>query len=115
MLHYFHRPPQVRFEPVFAFPFAIVASVEPDMMQTRELLCDSIHEQDHPIPIWNIGLVHLGFEHEALRIHEQMALASFDLLPAIIAAGSAHPGGLNGLTVNDARAWLAISTQVTTH
>jgi hypothetical protein len=68
MLHRFHCPLQVRFEPVFAFPAAIVASVQPDVMQARKLLWDSIDEQDHAITVGDICLMDLGFEDEALGI-----------------------------------------------
>ncbi len=81
MLHHFHGPLQVRFEPVFAFPAAIVAIIQPDVMQTRKLLRNAFDQQDHAITICDICLMDLGFEYEADAVSTvPLALAAFDLL-----------------------------------
>jgi hypothetical protein len=44
--------------------------------------------------------VNPGFEHQSLRVHQQMALSAFDLLGAIVAAPfSTDPGRLHRLTI----------------
>ena len=53
--------------------------------------------------------VNPGFEHQSLRVHQQMALSAFDLLGAIVAAPfSTDPGRLHRLTIDDPRAGLGV-------
>ncbi len=52
-----------------------------------------------------------GREDEPLGVHEQMALAAFDLLAPVVAAHAADAGGLDGLRVNYARAGLRVASQ----
>src|SRR5690349_7886268 len=73
-------PSQCGLGPVLAFPFAIVASIQPDMTKPRKLSCHAAGEQHHPITIHDVGSMHFGFEDQALGIDQQMALASLDLL-----------------------------------
>src|SRR3990170_4804871 len=54
-----------------------------------------------------LGAVDLRFEHETLRVHQDVALASLDLLaPVVTSIFSAHRGGLNRLGIHHARAGL---------
>jgi hypothetical protein len=48
MLHHFHQLSQGRFELVLAFSFAIVASVEPDMILTQKLLWNNLDQEITP-------------------------------------------------------------------
>jgi hypothetical protein len=56
------------------------------------------------------------FEHQSLRIHQQMALASFDLLSSVVATlFSAYPRGLHRLAIHDGCARLRISFETNPH
>ena len=53
-----------------------------------------------------------GFEHEAFRIDQEMALPAFDLLSTIVSTLlSAYPGTLYRLAIHNASAGLRISLQ----
>ena len=69
--------------PVFAFPFAMVASVEPDMMKLRKLSCSTIDEQFYAIAVHDIGSMDFGFQDKALCVYQQVAVASCDFLACI--------------------------------
>jgi len=62
--------------------------------------------------VQNLGAVDLGFEHQALGIHQQVTLTALYLLAPVVAAlFSAHRGTLNRLAIDHARAGLRISLQ----
>src|SRR5262249_56535478 len=50
-------------------------------------------------------------QHESFSIDEQVAFAALDLLPPVVAAHAADAGGLDRLTVNNARAGLGIAPE----
>ena len=53
--------------------------------------------------VMDVGRMHAVLQQIALRINEKMALAALDLFAAIIAARSAHLGGLDRLAIDDRR------------
>jgi len=62
------------------------------------------------LPILDVCAVEARFEHQTLRIHQQMPLASFDLLGAIVAALlPTHARCLDRLAIHHAGARLGIS------
>ena len=95
MLNNLGSPAERLLNPVFAFPFAVLASVQPDMVQPRKLSCCTIHEQHDPITIHDIGGMHLGFEDEALGIDEQVPLTTSDFFACIIATWSTQSYGFD--------------------
>jgi hypothetical protein len=65
-----------------------------------------------PFVIHNLCAVELGFEDETLRVHQDVALSSLDLLSSVVAAlFSAYRGALDRLAFHHARAWLRIPLQ----
>src|SRR5215217_3800145 len=53
--------------------------------------------------------MHLGFEHQTLRIHEQMALSTLHLLATVVTSLlSSYTNALHRLAVDDAGARLGI-------
>ena len=62
-----------------------IADINPEMLDAREEASNAFQQQNAAIPIRNIRCVHFYFQQEALRVDEDMALAPFDLLPAIVA------------------------------
>src|SRR5215207_6326185 len=54
--------------------------------------------------------MHGGGEHQAQRVDQDVALAAVDLLPAIKAPHATNAGGLDALTVDDARTRLRMPT-----
>ncbi len=60
--------------------------------------------------------MHLGFEHQALRIYKQMALSSLHLLATVVPSLlPSHARALNRLRIDDAGAWLRISPRTDSH
>jgi hypothetical protein len=60
------------------------------------------------VAVRDARVVDLGYEHQALGVHEQMSLSSFDLLGSysIAALFAAHARGLERLAIHDGRAGL---------
>ena len=64
----------------------------------------ALQKRLYPIAIHDICWLNLRFEHQALRIHEQMTLSSLNLLAAIVPALSSYAGSLHRLAIHYARA-----------
>jgi hypothetical protein len=60
--------------------------------------------------------MHLGLEHQTLRVYEQMALSTFHLLAAVVASLlPSHAGALHRLAIHYASAGLRVSTHTSPH
>ena len=82
------------------------------MTQARESLPCSMQQRLDPLVIHHLGAVDLGLEHEALSVHEDMALTALDLLTSVVTAlFASHRGALERLAIHHARAGLGISFQ----
>jgi hypothetical protein len=69
-----------------------------------------------PFPIHDVGGVHLGFEHQTLRVYEQVAFSALDLLAAVVSTlFSSYTGALDRLAIDDSSAWLRISAHTDPH
>jgi hypothetical protein len=58
------------------------------MSQAREALLDWLKFEQHqlaPVPVSHVSRVDDGLQEEALRIHQQMPLASFHASAAVVA------------------------------
>ena len=78
-----------------------IGRVGPEQAHLRERL---VQAGQHPLgggPVMQVGWEDLGLEQQALRVDHQMALATVDLLAAVVAARPAHLGGLDRLAVDD--------------
>jgi len=73
------------------------------MRQRGEALARKGDDVRRAIPILNIGGMRDGPQHVALRVGEDMPLATLDLLARIIAARPATFRGFHTLTVNHTR------------
>jgi hypothetical protein len=69
------------------------------------------------VAIGDVRAMDLGHEHQTLRVYQQMALSSFDLLGpySIAALFAAYARGLDRLAIHDGCAGLRISTQADPH
>jgi hypothetical protein len=57
-----------------------------------------------------------GFEHQTLRVYQQVPLATFDLLGAVVTTLlPAHACGLDRLAIHDGRAGLRVPLEAHTH
>jgi hypothetical protein len=102
-------------DPVLAFPLPVGAALEPDMTQPWKLPGDRfVQHQLDAVAVHEVGGMDDRAQHEAFGIHEQVALASFDLLATVKAALPTNAGGLHGLTVNAARAGLGVTAEAPT-
>jgi hypothetical protein len=63
-----------------------VALVDPQVLDTRELIVGAFEQQRHGRAILNVRGVHFRTKHEATGIDEDVALAAIDTLGAIVSA-----------------------------
>jgi hypothetical protein len=71
------------------------------MRKTRETSFGVLQKRLDPIPVHEVGAMDLRLEHQSLGIDQEVALAAFDLLAAIVTAFfPANPGRFNRLAVN---------------
>jgi hypothetical protein len=78
------------------------------MLQARGALRGSRQQQRHGRAILNVGRVHLGAQHQALAVHQDVALAGIDAPGAVVAA-STDSGRPDRLAVDDASAGLWVA------
>jgi hypothetical protein len=76
-----------------------------------------IQQELDAVAVRDAGVVDLGYEHQALGVHEQMSLSSFDLLGSysIAALFAAHARGLERLAIHDGRAGLRVPLEAYPH
>jgi len=65
---------------------APIGAVGPDQAQARKQAGDHQQEANARCPVMHIGFRHQGFQHQALRIGQDMPFAAFDELAAVEAA-----------------------------
>src|SRR5262249_5751769 len=86
MFDHLHAPAKGRFHPLFELP--LVGTVHPQMPQAREALLPGLEPEQHqlaPVSICLVCWMDDGLQEEALRIHQDMPLASLHLLAAVVA------------------------------
>jgi hypothetical protein len=80
MLDDLRRPAEGLFNPVLALASAVVAGIEPDLVQARELRRDGIRQQElDPSAVHAGGRMDADSEDQAVRVDQQMARAALDL------------------------------------
>jgi hypothetical protein len=70
------------FDPVLAPP--LVPGIHPQLRKVWKAISYTLQQQFDPVLIGHLGAVDLGFEHQSLRIHQQMALSATNLLPTVV-------------------------------
>jgi hypothetical protein len=90
-----------------------VSGVQPQVREAREAIGRGCFEQKlDAVAVLDFGVVDPRFEHQPLRVHQKMALSSFDLLGSVVAALlSAHPGRFDRLAVHYGCAGLRVPLQ----
>jgi hypothetical protein len=82
----------------------------------KVLWCEIQQDLDTLPVVLDLRAMDLGFEHQALRIYEQVSLSALDLLTAIVTTLlSAYPGRLDRLAIYYACAGLRISLHADPH
>src|SRR5262245_12841208 len=84
MVYDLHRDAQGLFDPLLAL--AIIASVSPDQLETREAAAKRSQEQRSSMSIQDIGSMHFDSQKKALGIHQQMTLAPQNLFAPVVAS-----------------------------
>src|SRR5438067_13195376 len=79
------------------------------MVYTRELPIRPRREQGNACPILNIRRVHLGTQHQAPAIDQDVALAAVDAFGAVVTTNTADDGRPDGLVIANASARLRIA------
>jgi hypothetical protein len=64
----------------------LVRAIGPDQLETWKAAPERSKQQSAAVVVLDVGLVHQHVQHQPVRVDEEMALAAFDLLPAIVAA-----------------------------
>src|SRR5882724_3951625 len=107
VLNDLQRPTQRRVHPLSAF--TSVCAIRPNMLQAGQLALQRSQQQLGAVAVRNISRMHEPPDDQALRIHQNMALAPIDFLRPIVASGAAHNRGLDRLAINNRRAGLGIA------
>jgi hypothetical protein len=63
------------------------------------------------LSVLNLRAMDLGFKHQALGVHQEMSLMTFDLLASVVTSLSSYTCGLYRLRIHYARAGLGISLE----
>ena len=63
---------------------ALVAGSHPQVRKARKAISYTPQQQFDPVLIGDLGAVDLGFEHQSLRIHQEMTLPAANLLPTVV-------------------------------
>ena|SRR5215217_789883 len=103
-----HAPPQRLPDPVGTLLLSAVAGIHPQMAEARKSRICPMQQRLDPFVIHHLGAVDLGFEHETLGIHQEVALAPFDLLASVVTSiFSADRGALetDWLSTTPALGW----------
>src|SRR5215218_6728719 len=82
------------------------------MTKTREPFARSFEQRLYPVSVHDVGCVDLRLEQKALRIDQNVAFSTLDLLACVVASlPTAHAGALHRLGIDDSRAGLRISPE----
>ena len=116
MSHDLGRPTQHPFHPTSTLVLlAGVARVQPQVAEAlgQTLTRGDIHQELGAFPILDSRTMNPNFEHQTLRVYQQMALPSFDLLgPVVTTLLSAHACCLDRLAINYRCTGLRVSLEV---
>ena len=85
MFHDLDLPPQLPLDPL-AEAFLLVSAIGPDQLETRKAALERRKQGLAAVSVLNVGFMHQHMQDQPIRIDQEMALAPFDLLPAVVAA-----------------------------
>jgi hypothetical protein len=84
--------------------------VHPQVREAWKALACGLQQQLDAVLVGHLSAVNLGFEYQALRIHEQVSLSAANLLAAIVAPLFAtDPARLGRLRIDYPRTGLRVS------
>jgi hypothetical protein len=78
------RSTQNLLHPVLALALSPVAAIQPRMLEARVRSVGASEERLDTLVVHDLRAVDLRLEHQALRVHEQVALLSLHLLAAAL-------------------------------
>jgi hypothetical protein len=94
----------------------VVVAVGPQLADRWKSFGHAVENLNGTVAISYVGRMHLQRQHQALRIHDQVAFAAFDLLAAVISTcRSTDATRFDRLTIDDRRARLYLATEATPH
>jgi hypothetical protein len=64
-----------------------VATIGPDLLQTRKLVVEFLQHQLRPIAILDISWMNNDFQDQSERVNDDVPLPAFDLFPCVIPPG----------------------------
>lgn len=105
------EPPPEILSPNFAVqpkPQAVVVAVNPQLADTPKPFGHAVKDLNGTVAVGYIRRMHFQHQHQALRIHDQVAFAPLDLLAAVISTRwSTDATRFDRLTIDDRRTRLA--------
>src|SRR3712207_2998146 len=91
---------------------ALVPGIHPQVRKARKAISCTLQQQFDPVLIGDLGAMDPGFEHQSLRIYQEMALPAANLLPPVVASRfAAYSGCLGRLGIHYPSTGLRVSTQ----
>ncbi len=85
MFYHLHLPPERLFDPLDETTF-LVRAVYPDQLEPRKAAFEGLQEGFSALVLLDTGLMHQHVEDQTQGVDEQMPLAPFHFLPAVIPA-----------------------------
>jgi hypothetical protein len=86
-----------------------IARVQPHVREALGQTTErgGIQQELDALPVLDLGAVDPSFEHQSLRIHQEMPLASLNLLSSVVTTlVPTHARGLDRLAIHDGRRWV---------
>ena len=110
MLHHRDAPPQVLRDPLLAGTGGAV--IHPYMRDLRKMHGHAITQDGDGGTVLQVSSMHARVQDQSLRIDQQMARTSTDVLAAIIPAHATHTGRLDRLASHDGSRWVRRASSV---
>ncbi len=85
MLHNFHGPAKLLLDP-FDETALLVGAVSPDQLEALKAVHQRFQQEFAPLVVLQVGLMDKQIQNPPIRINQQMALAAFYTLAAVVAA-----------------------------
>src|SRR5829696_6405014 len=104
--------------PAHTLVFSGVSGVQPQVAETlgQTIARVCVQQELDALPVLDLRAVEAGFDHQSLRVYQQVPFASFDLLgPVVTALFPAHACCLDRLAIHYGGTGLRVSLEADSH